>query len=140
MPVCRFFAKYSECKVRRGGNAKLFSTERRRVSLLQEPDCPFKHSSDDIKVVQRRADVENRSLLTRLRAGLQHVQARLLHTRSKLARGAAATRQVVHSRAACSRFRHLKQAGPAPSPEQAHMIVTRPGRPGSEVLQRGWGS
>ena len=40
---------------------------------------------------------------------------------------------------ASSRFRHLKQAGPAPSPEQAHMVVTRPGRPGSEVLQRGWG-
>ncbi len=29
MPVCRFFAKYGECK---------------------EPDCPVKHSSEDIKV------------------------------------------------------------------------------------------
>jgi len=30
----------------------------------------------------------------------------------------------------CSRFRHLKQAGPPPAPEQAHLTVTRPGRPG----------
>jgi RNA polymerase sigma-54 factor len=37
---------------------------------------------------------------------------------------------------AFSRFRHLKQAAPPPTPENAHMLVTRPGRPGSEVLQR----
>lgn len=43
MPVCRFFSKYGECKVRR---ALLM----RDLKAVQEPDCPFKHSSEDIKV------------------------------------------------------------------------------------------
>ena len=58
MPVCRFFSKYGECKVWEGAPAVDTATVRRFTRgctarsprLLQEPDCPFKHSSDDIKV------------------------------------------------------------------------------------------
>ncbi len=116
-----------------------------RRPAAQETDCPYKHSSEDIKARQTqvcaacvaRADAPRR-------AGLQHVQAWLLHSRPELVRKArrGAARHVLLLTVCwhpCSRFRHLKQPGPPPTPEQAHMTVTRPGRPGGEVLLRGWG-
>jgi cleavage and polyadenylation specificity factor subunit 4 len=47
MPVCRFFAKFGECKAR----LSLFSllSLLAHLTRLQEPDCHFKHSDSDIK-------------------------------------------------------------------------------------------
>ena len=141
MPVCRFFAKYSECKVRITAQ-QVHSSPLSRVPLLRSLTARSSTRATTSRCVGAlwrrlfRADARRAAL-----AGLQHVQAGLLHSRPKLARLAPRGLGCTHfwSPLACSRFRHLKQAGPAPSPEQAHLIVTRPGRPGSEVLQRGWG-
>ena len=88
MPVCRFFAKYNECKVRKKTQRRQRRSDA-RCRFAQEPDCPFKHSSDDIKVPKPRAaaripPLSDCSVVT----GLQHVQARLLHSWLELARAA----------------------------------------------------